>query len=126
MPVLKQGTNLNLMSYEFVPLSDVVDQIVKAQEEYINKKIQEELEIINNQSSLTIEDIYNMYHLYCDDEEQLSELYRESKVKNENSKDNVSSLKKRIKYCKNPMEKKKLQQELNALYKEQKRGKQGK
>ena len=35
----------------------------------------------------------------------------------------ISSLKKRIKYCKNPMEKKKLQQELNALYKEQKRRK---
>ena len=33
----------------------------------------------------------------------------------------ISSLKKRIKYCKNPMEKKKLQQELNALYKEHKR-----
>lgn len=123
MPVLEQGINLNLMTYEFVSLSDVVDQIVRAQEEYINKKIKEELEIINNQSSLTIEDIYNMYHLYCDDEERLSELYRESKVKNENSKENVSSLKKRIKYCKNPMEKKKLQQELNALYKEQKRRK---
>lgn len=36
---------------------------------------------------------------------------------------NISSIKKRIKYCKNPMEKKKLQQELNALYKEQKRRK---
>lgn len=35
----------------------------------------------------------------------------------------ISSLKKRIKYCKNPMEKKILQQELNALYKEQKRRK---
>lgn len=35
----------------------------------------------------------------------------------------ISSLKKRIKYCKNPMEKKKLQQELNVLYKEQKRNK---
>lgn len=33
----------------------------------------------------------------------------------------IPSLKKRIKYCKNPMKKKKLQQELNALYKEQKR-----
>lgn len=122
MPVLKHGTNLNLISYEFVPPSDVIDQIVKAQEEYIKKKIQEELGIINNRSSLTVEDIYNMYHL-CDDEEKLSELYRESKVKNENSKDNISFLKKRIKYCKNPMEKKKLQQKLNALYKEQKRRK---
>lgn len=33
----------------------------------------------------------------------------------------ISALKKRIKYCKNPMEKKKLEQELNALYKEHKR-----
>lgn len=36
-------------------------------------------------------------------------------------KQEISTLKKRIKYCKNPMEKKKLEQELNALYKEQKR-----
>lgn len=35
-------------------------------------------------------------------------------------KQDISTLKKRIKYCKNPMEKKKLEQELNALYKEQK------
>lgn len=33
----------------------------------------------------------------------------------------VSSLKKKIRYCKNPMERKMLQQELNALYKEQKK-----
>ena len=39
------------------------------------------------------------------------------------SQPDISSLKKRIKYCKNPMEKKMLQQELNALYKEQKRRK---
>ena len=37
------------------------------------------------------------------------------------SEQSPSILKKRIKYCKNPMEKKKLEQELNALYKEQKR-----
>ena len=37
------------------------------------------------------------------------------------SKQSPSILKKRIKYCRNPMEKKKLQQELNALYKEHKR-----
>lgn len=36
-------------------------------------------------------------------------------------KQDISTLKKRIKYCKNPMEKKKLKQELNALYKEHKR-----
>lgn len=37
------------------------------------------------------------------------------------SKQSPSILKKRIRYCKNPMEKKKLQQELNTLYKEHKR-----
>ena len=37
------------------------------------------------------------------------------------SKQSPSILKKRIKYCKNPMEKKKLEQELNTLYKEHKR-----
>lgn len=36
-------------------------------------------------------------------------------------KQDISTLKKRIKYCKNPMEKRKLEQELNALYKEQKK-----
>lgn len=36
-------------------------------------------------------------------------------------KQDISTLKNRIKYCKNPMEKKKLEQELNALYKEHKR-----
>lgn len=35
-------------------------------------------------------------------------------------KQDISTLKKRIKYCKNPMEKKNLEQELNALYKEHK------
>ena len=40
---------------------------------------------------------------------------------NEPPKQEISTLKKRIKYCKNPMEKKKLEQELNALYKEHKR-----
>lgn len=39
----------------------------------------------------------------------------------ESPKQDISTLKKRIKYCKNPMEKKKLEQELNALYKENKR-----
>ena len=44
-----------------------------------------------------------------------------SEVNNSCQKSSISNLKKRIKYCKNPMEQKKLQQELNSLYKEQKR-----
>ena len=34
---------------------------------------------------------------------------------------NISKLKKRIKYCKNPLEKQSLQRELNNLYKKRKR-----
>ena len=48
--------------------------------------------------------------------EKMSDLYNNDLLPQQD----ISSLKKRIKYCKNPMEKKKLQQELNALYKEQK------
>ena len=35
---------------------------------------------------------------------------------------NISQLKKRIKYCRNPLEKQSLQRELNILYKKRKRG----
>ena len=49
------------------------------------------------------------------------DLLEDLAVVSEPPKQDISTLKKRIKYCKNPMEKKKLEQELNALYKEQKR-----
>lgn len=42
-------------------------------------------------------------------------------VVSEPPKQDIPTLKKRIKYCKNPMEKKKLEQELNVSYKEHKR-----
>lgn len=56
----------------------------------------------------------------CELLEKMSDLYNNDLLP---QKEDISSLKKRIKYCKNPMGKKKLQQELNALYKEQKRRK---
>ena len=49
------------------------------------------------------------------------DLLEDLAVVSESPKQDISTLKKRIKYCKNPMEKKKLEQELNALYKEYKR-----
>ena len=55
----------------------------------------------------------------CELLEKMSDLYNNDLL----PQPDISSLKKKIKYCKNPMEKKKLQQELNALYKEQKRRK---
>lgn len=50
-----------------------------------------------------------------------SDFLEDLAVVSEPPKQDISTLKKRIKYCKNPMEKKKLEQELNALYKEHKR-----
>ena len=55
----------------------------------------------------------------CELLEKMSDLLNQESP----SQPDISFLKKRIKYCKNPMQKKKLQQELNALYKEQKRRK---
>lgn len=48
--------------------------------------------------------------------------YADDKTNNTHE-ESISSLKKRIKYCKNPMEKKNLEKELNALYKSRKRRK---
>lgn len=49
--------------------------------------------------------------------EVLDEICNEVQLK----QDTISSLKKRIKYCKNPIEKKNLERELNDLYKKRKR-----
>ena len=86
------------------------EQLYKAEENYILQKMKEELGIIGIESSLTTMDTSSFMTLI--DETTF-----------EPQKEDISSLKKRIKYCKNPMEKKMLQQELNALYKEQKRRK---
>lgn len=60
--------------------------------------------------------------LYCDDcGAWIKWLGKDELRAFEPPKQDISTLKKRIKYCKNPMEKKKLEQELNALYKEHKR-----
>lgn len=86
------------------------EQLYKAEENYMLQKMKEELGIIDIGSSLTTMDTSSFMTLI--DESTF-----------EPPKEDISSLKKRIKHCKNPMEKKKLQQELNALYKEQKRRK---
>ena len=51
----------------------------------------------------------------------LSEVLDEICNEVQSKQDTISSLKKRIKYCKNPLEKKNLEKELNDLYKNRKR-----
>lgn len=122
-------TNFNLDSYESDVLRKAMDLVAKKKEEYFRKEIQKEFETKSEQNSLTIEIIKNISDKFCNDNSvfsekiEVSDLYCKPKEQNENTKENISYLKKRIKYCKNPIEKKKLQQELNVLYKEQKRRK---
>ena len=52
--------------------------------------------------------------------EQLPKELGSDETNNQNL--NISQLKKRIKYCRNPLEKQSLQRELNTLYKKRKRG----
>ena len=76
-------------------------------------------------NSLSASDVDNMFREFCiessDIVDKLNELKYLVEDVGQDVKTDISSLKKRIKYCKNPMEKKKLEQELNTLYKEQKR-----
>ena len=91
-------------------MRNISEQLRKAEEDFILQKMKEELGVIDIESSLTT--MVTSSFMAIIDESTF-----------ESPKTDISSLKKRIKYCKNPMEKKKLQQELNALYKEQKRRK---
>lgn len=108
-------------------LENLVRAMRKAEEDYIQIKIREELNIQDEVNSLSVSDIDNMFKQICVDSSDITDKLNKLKYLVEDVgqdvKTNISSLKKRIKYCKNPMEKKKLQQELNALYKEQKRRK---
>lgn len=88
----------------FQAIKNMSDMLGMSVEEYENQLI-----YFNNGSAFPT----------CELLEKMSDLYNNDLL----LQPDISSLKKRIKYCKNPMEKKQLQQELNALYKEQKRRK---
>lgn len=84
--------------------------MMKEETDYIEQKMKEELGIIDIESSLTTIGAGSFMTLID-----------ESAFKP--PKEDILSLKKRIKHCKNHMEKQRLHRELNALYKEQKRRK---
>lgn len=91
-------------------INNLAKEIIKAEEEYIKMEQMKVLglneEILNCKSTLTLEELNKMF----------SEIDTEII-----DTESISNLKKRIRYCKNPMERKQLEQELNVLYKEQKR-----
>lgn len=85
--------------------------MMKAEADYIDQKMREELEMLDIKSEISALVGTSSIEFLID--ESTFEL----------PKEDISSLKKRIKHCKNHMEKQRLQRELNALYKEQKRRK---
>ena len=104
--ILISGNGYNVAS----AMRKLSEQLYKAEENYMLQKMKEELGIIDIESSLTTMGTSSFMTLI--DESTF-----------EPPKEDISSLKKRIKHCKNHMERKQLERELNALYKEQKRRK---
>ena len=102
--ILISGNEYNVVS----AMRKLSERLYKAEENYMLQKMKEELGIIDIESSLTTMGTSSFMTLI--DESTF-----------EPPKEDISSLKKRIKHCKNHMEKQRLQKELNALYKEQKR-----
>ena len=78
-------------------------------------------QILQKQSKI---EIYNELERLCDKERSLHESLQELSDLATNPDDfssDIPSLKKRIKYCKNPLERKSLERQLNAAYKEMKK-----
>lgn len=77
--------------------------------------------ILQQQSKI---EIYNELKRLCDKERSLHESLQELSELASDPDDfssDIPSLKKRIKYCKNPLERKNLERQLNAAYKEKKK-----
>ena len=78
-------------------------------------------QILQQQSKI---EIYNELERLCDKKRSLHESLQELSELATDPDDfssDIPSLKKRIKYCKNPLERKSLERQLNAAYKEMKR-----
>ena len=78
-------------------------------------------QILQQQSKI---EIYNELERLCDKKHSLHESLQELSELATDSDDfssDIPSLKKRIKYCKNPLERKSLERQLNAAYKETKK-----
>lgn len=78
-------------------------------------------QILHQQSKI---EIYNELERLCDKERSLHESLQELSELASDPDDfslDIPSLKKRIKYCKNPLERKNLERQLNAAYKDMKK-----
>lgn len=96
--------------YSSEEVSNALRKISSRLSQSINEEIESVLGLDNTYSTISVEEFIKTLS------EQWSSSFNFQVV--DNSKEEISKLKKRIKHCKNHMERKKLEQELNALYKE--------
>ena len=87
----------------------------------LNRQLLIMSQIIQEQSKIEIPNelkcVYNSKESLEDSLQELSDLATDS----DDFSSNIPDLKKRIKYCKNPLERKNLERQLNAAYKEMKK-----
>ena len=107
--------------YKTVPSLEQIGKALKIISERIrNFNAEEEsVEYGSNSNNIIIDDLIDILNKQ---NMEWNDILKDSNIYQYKS-DDISALKKRIKYCKNPMEKKKLEQELNLLYKKKKRRK---
>lgn len=86
-------------------------------DEHPKKFIEKTMGIFYDDYDMKLKELLDSMRTYLSLSEALDEICNEVQSK----QDTISSLKKRIKYCKNPIEKKNLERELNDLYKKRKR-----
>lgn len=89
--------------------------------EELNRQLIIISQILQQQSKI---EVYNELERLCDKERSLHESLQELSdlaTDPDDFSSDIPSLKKRIKYCKNPLERKSLERQLNAAYKEMKK-----
>lgn len=103
--------------------STIIVPDVGISSEELNRQLLIVSQIIQEQSKIEIPNelkcVYNSKESLEDSLQELSDLATDS----DDFSSNIPDLKKRIKYCKNPLERKNLERKLNTVYKEMKKRK---
>lgn len=111
-----------------IPIANLPDDFYRRQEKIVEecrKELREEtdrriLGILNESFGMNVQDTS------CLSLAMLADVWEQELLNNPNPpsiEDEIRSIKKQLKHCKNPMQSKQLNQKLNALYKEKKKQK---
>ena len=113
------GQNINTLKMKMSDISPTIPALnVGISAEELSKQLLTASQIIQKQSEIELlnelQRVYNSKELLENSLQELSDLATNP----DDFSSDIPSLKKRIKYCKNPLERKSLERQLNAAYKE--------